>query len=252
MPEGEMMDFTQALAELQMSESELQNLIARGDLRAFRSAGTMKFRRADVDKLKQERATEPTIIIPAADASQLAFGGGGTKLNLDVPQDLGVDESAATVVPETTPGGAAPTVDLGSSGSGTEEIVFEDSDLDIMPLADASAATADVTVAAEEPVTVPLQAAEEPRPSRRKPAEEAAAVAAPARRTAAVYAKEPASPIMTAILIVTCVVSMFVGSILTVVLWKDTYNEKLRTRYVPEYLKGVVESAKDWGEPETN
>ena len=121
MANGDMLDFTQALSELQMSEAELQNLIAKGELRAFRSGGTMKFRKADIDSLKNERATEPTIIIPAA--------GSGSALNTDVPQDLGVDESAATVVPDISPGGSAPTVNLGGGGqSGTEEIVFEDSD----------------------------------------------------------------------------------------------------------------------------
>ncbi len=246
MSNGDMIDFTQALAELQMSEAELQNLIGRGDLRAFKSGGTMKFRKGDIEKLRQERATEPTIIIPAADASQLAFGGDqGTNLNLDVPQDLGVDESAATVVPESTPGGAAPTVDLGGTGSGTEEIVFEDSDLDIMPLDDASAATADVTVAAEEPVTMPMPAAEAAaEPSRAEPA----AVTAPSRRTQAAYAKEPASPVMTAFLVFTCIVAIFVSSVFAVVLWKGYYNEKMRAPVVPTYLKDIQESAKTWGD----
>ena len=65
MPERDMVDFQSALAELQISEPELQDLIARGDLRAFRSGGQMKFRRSDVESVKRERATEPTIIIPA-------------------------------------------------------------------------------------------------------------------------------------------------------------------------------------------
>jgi len=94
--EGRMLDFTQALSELQMSEAELQNLTAKGELRAFRSGGTMKFRKADIDYLKNERATEPTIQIPA-------------------------------------------------EGSGREEIVFEDSDLEILPLdGDANAADVDL------------------------------------------------------------------------------------------------------------
>ncbi len=83
MPDGEMLEFAQVLSELQMSEQDLQNLIARGELRAFRAGGTMKFRQADVDMLKKERATVPTIIIPAV---------GSQEMNVDVPQDLGVDD----------------------------------------------------------------------------------------------------------------------------------------------------------------
>lgn len=247
MPEDDMFDFTQALSELQMSESELQNLIARGELRAFRSGGTMKFRKGDVDMLKKERATEPTIIIPAA---------GSGEVNVDVPQDLGVDESAATVVPETTPGGAAPTVDLGGSGpaSGTEEIVFEDSDLEILPLeGDASAATAEVTVAAEEPVTVeaPEAPAPAPRPSRRErraPREEAAP--AVSRRAAAAYAREPGDPIWTAILVFTSFLLVFVGSVFSVILWKGYYSELKRDKFVPTYLEKIQKDAKDWFNPE--
>jgi len=243
MPEGDMIEFSQVLTELQMSEQDLQNLIARGELRAFRAGGTMKFRQADVDALKQERATEPTIIIPAA---------GSQQMNVDVPQDLGVDESAATVVPETMPGGAAPTVDLGGGQSGTEEIVFEDSDLEILPLeTDASAATAEVTVAAEDPVvvetepTVVEEQAAAPRSSRR---EQAAAMGS--RRTMAAYAKEPGDPIWTIGLVLTSLVFVFVGSIFAVMLWKGYYNEDMKAKYVPSYLEGMQEGAKSWGDPQ--
>lgn len=249
MANGEMIELSQALAELQMSEAELQNLIARGDLRAFRSGGTVKFRKSDIEALKKERSTEPTIIIPAASVS-------GPAVNVDVPQDLGVDESAATVVPETTPGGAAPTVQLGGGKSGTEEIVFEDSDLRILPMegSDASAATAEVTVTAEEPVSEapppPTPSKREARPSRRssRAAEEGAP--APSRRSQAVYAREPGSPIMSALLAATCLLLVFVGSIFAVMLWKGYYNEARRAAYVPNYLQSLQQSAKDWGNPE--
>jgi hypothetical protein len=238
-----MLEFAQVLTELQMGEQDLQNLIARGELRAFRAGGTMKFRRADVDMLKKERATEPTIIIPAA---------GSQQMNVDVPQDLGVDESAATVVPEATPGGAAPTVNLGGQ-SGTEEIVFEDSDLEILPLeTDASAATAEVTVAAEEPVIVDTdptvvdeQPAAAPTSSRR---EQAAPMVS--RRTMAAYAKEPGDPVWTIGLVLTSLVFVFVGSIFAVMLWKGYYNDDMKAKYVPAYLQGMQDSAKTWGDPQ--
>ncbi len=250
MPEGEMIDFTQALSELQMSQEELQNLIQRGDLRAFRSGGTMKFRRGDIDSLKKERATEPTIIIPAAGSQE--------QVNVEVPQDLGVDESAATVVPETAPEtGAAPTVQIESSSqSGTEEIVFEDSDLEILPLeGDASSATAEVTVAAEEPVVVPEEptVAVEARPSRRERRSARGEEPGPspvARRTQAAYARQPSDPAFTAFLVLSSLVFVFVGSVFAVMLWKGYYSEAKRAEYVPPYLQGIQESAKDWGNPE--
>jgi hypothetical protein len=59
---------------LGISEGELQTLVARGDLRAFRSAGTMKFRRDDVVSVKTDKGTEPTIIIPAGSTRKGASG----------------------------------------------------------------------------------------------------------------------------------------------------------------------------------
>ncbi len=247
---ADMLDFSQALSELQMGESDLQNLIARGELKAFRSKGTMKFRKADIDMLKKERATEPTIIIPAA-------GPESVQVNADVPQDLGVDEAAAPVVPEPAPGGAAPTVDLGGGGaqSGTEEIVFEDSDLEILPLeGDASAATAEVTVAAEEPVSIDAPeptVMEEPAGAGRRGSRREREDAAPAvsRRTQAAYAKEPGDPVWTAFLVTTSLLFLFVGSVFAVMLWKGYYSDLTRTRWVPKYLQGIQEETKTWGDP---
>jgi hypothetical protein len=242
MPEGEMIEFAQVLSELQMSEQDLQNLIARGELRAFRAGGTMKFRQADVDLLKKERATEPTIIIPAV---------GSQQMNVDVPQDLGVDESAATVVPETMPGGAAPTVDLGGPQSGTEEIVFEDSDLEILPLeTDASAATAEVTVASEEPVIVdsePTVIDEESAASSRSSRRDQAAPMG-SRRTMASHAKEPGDPVWTIGLVLTSLVFLFVGGVFAIMLWKGYYDDGMKQKYVPAFLKDMQESAKTWGD----
>ena len=66
MANGELIDARAAMELLGIGENELQTLVARGDLQAFRSAGTMKFRRDDVMGMKTEKGTEPTIIIPAS------------------------------------------------------------------------------------------------------------------------------------------------------------------------------------------
>jgi hypothetical protein len=246
MANGDMLDFTQALSELQMSEAELQNLIAKGELRAFRSGGTMKFRKADVNSLKNERATEPTIIIPVA--------GSGAAFNSDVPQDLGVDESAATVVPDISPGGSAPTVNLGGSGqSGTEEIVFEDSDLQILPL-DGDSSAADVTVTAEDPVSLPMDEAPPERKASRRSSRREDEALAPAgggsRRVQAAFTREPGTPAFSGMLIFTSLMFAIVGSIFAVMLWKGYYNETKKAAYVPQYLQGAQKSAAHWFDPQ--
>ena len=62
----ELINAREAMDLLGIAEGELQNMVARGDLRAFRAAGTMKFRRDDVLSMKSEKETQPTIIIPAS------------------------------------------------------------------------------------------------------------------------------------------------------------------------------------------
>jgi hypothetical protein len=98
MPE-EMVSFEDAMKRLQFTEDEIQKLVTSGALRAFRSGGEMKFRASDLDAVKKERETEPTIIIPAAsgDESEETVVGGGGDLRVEMPEDL-VDESAQTVV----------------------------------------------------------------------------------------------------------------------------------------------------------
>ena len=57
------MSFDDTLIQLQMQEAELRALVARGKLRAFRDENTLKFRRSDVETLRQERETEATVVL---------------------------------------------------------------------------------------------------------------------------------------------------------------------------------------------
>jgi hypothetical protein len=52
--EKEFYSFEEALRELSLREEELKRLVSEGEIRAFRDAGTMKLRRADVDTLRKE------------------------------------------------------------------------------------------------------------------------------------------------------------------------------------------------------
>ncbi len=46
------MSWEQVLNELQISEENLQNIVAETRLRAFKDGGTLRFRRTDVEKYK--------------------------------------------------------------------------------------------------------------------------------------------------------------------------------------------------------
>lgn len=274
----DLMDFQTALQQLQMTEAELSNLVARGDLRVIRSGGKPMFRPADIEGLKKERETEPTIIIPAGGASAAPAESG--PITIDLPQDLGIDESAATVVPD-------------QSDTGTEEIVFDESDLEVLPLdeeaSQTSALTAtdvpavdDVLTVAEDAAATAVQAepeyaaieeaAEDVTASGRRrgisSARRASARAAgPAgRRMSATYDVKSGHAAMTAVLIVAAVLMIFMGSVMTVILVKGYSIEydieepstdihvdkpivkKATARYVPGYLEPFYQKLKDAGE----
>ena len=65
MSDGELLDAREAMSLLGVNETDLQTMVARGSLRAFRSAGTMKFRRDDVLGIKTEKKSDAAIIMPA-------------------------------------------------------------------------------------------------------------------------------------------------------------------------------------------
>ena len=52
----EFYDFENALNELKMEEEELKRLVSAGEIRAFRSKGQMKFRKEDIEKLRETGA----------------------------------------------------------------------------------------------------------------------------------------------------------------------------------------------------
>ena len=66
----------------------------------------------------------------------------------------------------------------------------------------------------------------------------------------AAYSREPANPLLTVCLVVTTVVFVFLGSIFGVMLWKGYYSAEKRAMYVPSFLEGLQQGAKDWGNPQ--
>jgi hypothetical protein len=267
MADGELIDAREAMNLLGIGENELQTYVARGDLRAFRSAGTMKFRREDVVALKGDKGTEPTIIIPAADQKRK-------------PGQSGI-LSAVPGSPSTTGSGlraAKPT-------DATDQIVFDD--IELMPTEDAlttqqatvvgtavqkpvtgeatvvepsAAQTGEMTVVDEAGRSTGPAAPVSTTGSGRRPAapvqtgSRVGAGVGPAvsrvrqpsvavgRRTATVYEKKTAHPIMTTILVLTACVLIFTASLFGVMSFKghydwDQFNETgSKERIIPPYL----------------
>ena len=268
MAEGELLDAREAMSILGINENELQTLVARGDLRAFRSAGTMKFRRDDVSSLKSEKGTEPTIIIPAAGGKKTggsgilpALGGGPMK-------------PASRIASAIGPGVNAP----GENATG--EIVLED--IELMPTDDASntqqqtvqtgvqtgnvtgiggatvvetgqaeaitgqmtvmegaqgEGTGAVTASGRRPAPPMAPPPGAPAMSRVQRASAAPGVSmATSRRTAAVYQPKPAHPFMTALMIVNTIIFAFTASICAVMMTKGHYDPQSQQRIIPPFL----------------
>jgi len=142
MADADLLDAREAMQTLGITENELQNLVARGDLRAFRSAGTMKFRRDDVLAIKADKGTEPTIIIPAA-----AQRKGSSGILPTVPPRPG--SRVGQAVPASgyaarPPAPIAPPRPVSTPDTATSDIVLED--IELMPTDDQHI-TQQVTVA---------------------------------------------------------------------------------------------------------
>jgi len=65
------MTFDEVLKELGISEDELKRKIAENEIRAFHEGGELKFKREDVMKLKNRLETAPTIILSDTDADSI-------------------------------------------------------------------------------------------------------------------------------------------------------------------------------------
>ncbi|HOX05249.1 MAG TPA: helix-turn-helix domain-containing protein [Planctomycetota bacterium] len=249
MPE-EMIGFEEAMRRLQLSEEELQNLVTSGTLRAFRAGGEMKFKVADLDGLKKERETEPTIIIPAAG------GPAGGEIKVEMPDDLVVDESAQTVVG----GGEAATPTVAIPEQGTEELVFDDKELEVLPLEEEAAGTqaageaATVVEEASAPgeITVAEDGAVEAAPKKsasgRRPLSSRAASIS--RRRSAAFEVRKGSPIMTIVLGLTAAGCIFTLSVFGVIVAKGyrAGTAPADQMYVPGYLESAYQKMSGWGE----
>ena len=146
MANGELIDAREAMDLLGIGENDLQTYVARGDLRAFRSAGTMKFRRDDVVQLKTEKGTEPTIIIPAAGARKPGQSGILSAVSAG-PAGSGVQAPARA---------GSGILIAAKSSDATGEIVFDD--IELLPTDDAMSTQHGTVVASA--ISEPVNAAQ--------------------------------------------------------------------------------------------
>ena len=56
------LSFEKVLKELQIEEEELKRLVSAGEIKAFRDADTMKFKREEIERLKEGKQSDPDVI----------------------------------------------------------------------------------------------------------------------------------------------------------------------------------------------
>jgi hypothetical protein len=66
-----MLSFNDVVNELGISEDELKKLVADNEIRSFHEAGELKFKKEDVNQLKNRLETAPTIVLSDTDSSSL-------------------------------------------------------------------------------------------------------------------------------------------------------------------------------------
>jgi hypothetical protein len=236
MADGELLDAREAMALLGIGENDLQNLVARGDLRAFRSAGTMKFRRDDVLSLKSEKGTEPTIILPpaaprkpgqsgilapsGAPAAQAPARGDANQtgpivldeIELQAPVEEGMATQQQTVVSPPVGGTEGATIVEPAGRTGEMTVVDQAADQVAAPPA-AVAPTGSGRRPAPARAGSRVGSGVAPGPAVSRVRQAAVSVA---RRTQTVYERKTAHPLWTALMIVTTAVMLFATSVFSI------------------------------------
>ncbi|HYF51943.1 MAG TPA: helix-turn-helix domain-containing protein [Planctomycetota bacterium] len=254
MADNELLDAREAMQILGINENDLQTLVARGDLRAFRSAGTMKFRRDDVASLKTEKGTEPTIIIPAAGGRKgsgilpaigAAKPASGVGRAVNAPQENQTGDIVLDDIELMPTDDAANTqqvtahqsaVDGGATIVESQQTTGEHTVID-------NAQTDNVTAAATQLGSSPRRAAPSapavaaaPAMSRVRAAVSPGVSMATSRRTHAVYQVKTAGPVWTAFMVLNTIVFVFAASVAAVMITKGSYDKDSGERVIPPFL----------------
>lgn len=78
--------FDEVLSDLRMEEEELKRLVSAGEIRAFREKDTMRFKAADIERLKST-STDDQLELDLGDELDLADLGSDDELDLDLSED---------------------------------------------------------------------------------------------------------------------------------------------------------------------
>lgn len=65
--ENDYYSFDDVINELSLDEGELKRMVSEGEIRAFKDADKMKFKKEDIERLRAGESTDPTVILPIND-----------------------------------------------------------------------------------------------------------------------------------------------------------------------------------------
>lgn len=93
------MDFEKVLKELEIEEEELKRLVSAGEIKAFRDAEKMKFKREEIEKIKDSRGDKGPDVIELLDSDEEISVGAEADLTEELTfdeEELGSDVGMAT------------------------------------------------------------------------------------------------------------------------------------------------------------
>ena len=228
----EFIDARETMELLNIEERELVAQVARGNLRAYRSSGEMKFRREDVLALQREALTKTAPeILPAKENS------GATKsgiLNTAIAQDPN-KTGEIMFNGEWVGGTVAPADDVMDDAQATSLSTG-------VATAVGPAISAGGRTFLSAPVGQAIVPAETPVVAMSRPSISQSRVKlANARRTAAVFEVKTRHPFATAALVLHACIFVFTASIFTVYAFKGHYDADSGERVIPPYLSSVYQ-----------
>ncbi|MEK7448201.1 MAG: hypothetical protein AAB019_01825 [Planctomycetota bacterium] len=168
--------FEDTLKELNLTEEELKQMIAEGEIRAFRDKDKMILKKEDVENFKKGRITEPTVMLPpdqiapslldqpagpeeaifmeeqtSGITEEMAFGDTGITIpSLEEKSPAGGLEDQQTFIEEET---GSPTTSLGQAAE-TEATFLDESPTDAGTDAVETVAEEFSETVAEQPLSV--------------------------------------------------------------------------------------------------
>ena len=187
----EYLDFSQALDALNITETELWELIHSGTLKAYRAGGVIKFKKSDIIAYQKSRGTEPTIVV--------------SRKMLDTMEEGDVDEEGMDTEVGLRAAARRPSEDdLATSEITVKERAIEETD-ETIKLDSQRARRASTRASAKRPGTASVRSK---------------------RISAVLETEKKGNPIMNLIMIVLCLILLYNGAIQVATLQNESWDEK--------------------------